>query len=151
MRGNVAPSRPLEQIALSGRRRHGRLLRRGTRRGRSGRGRGSGPRAVDHRLAADPRLALEVAELAEPFEMSQPAISKHLKVLEKAGLVLGDQTVVDLEDVDRQAALRPLDGRDPAVEAFVRSDPRFTEFRLHIWHQLHTARPSGLRAPREVA
>jgi DNA-binding transcriptional ArsR family regulator len=28
-----------------------------------------------------------VAELAEPFEMSQPAISKHLKVLETAGLI----------------------------------------------------------------
>src|SRR5882672_12534652 len=28
-----------------------------------------------------------VGELLEPFEMSQPAISKHLKVLERAGLV----------------------------------------------------------------
>jgi DNA-binding transcriptional ArsR family regulator len=28
-----------------------------------------------------------VSELAEPFAMSQPAISKHLKVLERAGLV----------------------------------------------------------------
>lgn len=28
-----------------------------------------------------------VAELAEPFTMSQPAISKHLKVLETAGLI----------------------------------------------------------------
>jgi DNA-binding transcriptional ArsR family regulator len=28
-----------------------------------------------------------VAELAEPFDISQPAISKHLKVLERAGLV----------------------------------------------------------------
>jgi DNA-binding transcriptional ArsR family regulator len=28
-----------------------------------------------------------VAELAEPFAMSQPAISKHLKVLEGAGLI----------------------------------------------------------------
>ena len=28
-----------------------------------------------------------VAELGEPFAMSQPAISKHLKVLERAGLV----------------------------------------------------------------
>ncbi|MCK7610914.1 ArsR/SmtB family transcription factor [Roseibium sediminicola] len=28
-----------------------------------------------------------VNELAEPFDMSQPAVSKHLKVLEKAGLV----------------------------------------------------------------
>ena len=26
-------------------------------------------------------------ELAEPFAMSQPAISKHLKVLERAGLI----------------------------------------------------------------
>ncbi len=29
-----------------------------------------------------------VMELAEPFEMSQPAISQHLKVLERAGLVV---------------------------------------------------------------
>jgi DNA-binding transcriptional ArsR family regulator len=29
-----------------------------------------------------------VTELAEPFEMSQPAISQHLKVLERAGLVV---------------------------------------------------------------
>src|SRR5262245_30440319 len=28
-----------------------------------------------------------VQELAEPFAMSQPAISKHLKVLERAGLI----------------------------------------------------------------
>jgi DNA-binding transcriptional ArsR family regulator len=36
------------------------------------------------------RLALgeaTVTELAEPFAMSQPAVSKHLKVLERAGLV----------------------------------------------------------------
>ena len=36
------------------------------------------------------RLALgeaSVNELAEPFDMSQPAISKHLKMLERAGLV----------------------------------------------------------------
>ncbi|MGH6761964.1 MAG: ArsR/SmtB family transcription factor [Phyllobacterium sp.] len=36
------------------------------------------------------RLALgeaSVKELAEPFEMSLPAVSKHLKVLEKAGLI----------------------------------------------------------------
>ncbi|MBT8418830.1 MAG: metalloregulator ArsR/SmtB family transcription factor [Silicimonas sp.] len=35
-----------------------------------------------------------VGELARPFAMSQPAISKHLKVLERAGLVR--------RDVDRQ-------------------------------------------------
>jgi len=31
--------------------------------------------------------AASVSELARPFEMSQPAISKHLQVLEKAGLI----------------------------------------------------------------
>lgn len=31
--------------------------------------------------------AKSVSELAEPFAMSQPAISKHLKLLEEAGLV----------------------------------------------------------------
>ena len=37
------------------------------------------------------RLALgeaTVMQLAEPFEMTQPAISRHLKVLEGAGLIL---------------------------------------------------------------
>ena len=32
--------------------------------------------------------AATVNELAEPFEMTLPAISKHIKVLERAGLVL---------------------------------------------------------------
>ena len=58
------------------------------------------PAALDQTFAAlaDPtrrailaRLALgktSVTELAEPFDMSLPAISKHLKVLERAGLVV---------------------------------------------------------------
>jgi DNA-binding transcriptional ArsR family regulator len=40
------------------------------------------------------RLALgeaSVTELAGPFEMTQPAISKHLKVLERAGLISRDR------------------------------------------------------------
>src|SRR5689334_16565456 len=40
------------------------------------------------------RLAMgqaTVMELAEPFDMSQPAISKHLKVLERAGLIVQGQ------------------------------------------------------------
>jgi DNA-binding transcriptional ArsR family regulator len=41
-------------------------------------------RAILARLA---RGDASVAELAEPFAMSQPAISKHLKVLEHAGLI----------------------------------------------------------------
>jgi DNA-binding transcriptional ArsR family regulator len=41
-------------------------------------------RAILARLAAG---ETSVTELAEPFEMSLPAISKHLKVLERAGLI----------------------------------------------------------------
>jgi DNA-binding transcriptional ArsR family regulator len=41
-------------------------------------------RAILARLAQG---EVSVMELAEPFAMSQPAISKHLKVLEAAGLV----------------------------------------------------------------
>jgi DNA-binding transcriptional ArsR family regulator len=41
-------------------------------------------RAILARLMAG---AASVTELAEPFEMSLPAVSKHLKVLERAGLI----------------------------------------------------------------
>jgi DNA-binding transcriptional ArsR family regulator len=41
-------------------------------------------RAILARLAAG---KASVTELARPFEMSLPAVSKHLKVLERAGLV----------------------------------------------------------------
>ena len=39
-------------------------------------------------LALLSRGEMSVTRLAEPFEMSQPAVSKHLKVLERAGLVV---------------------------------------------------------------
>jgi DNA-binding transcriptional ArsR family regulator len=57
------------------------------------------------------RLALgqaSVTELAEPFAISQPAISKHLKILERAGLI----------SVGRDAQRRPrrLEGK-PLAEA----------------------------------
>jgi DNA-binding transcriptional ArsR family regulator len=41
-------------------------------------------RAILARLA---RGEASVSELAEPFPISQPAISKHLKILERAGLI----------------------------------------------------------------
>ena len=42
-------------------------------------------RAILARLASG---EASVTELAEPFEMSMPAVSKHLKVLERAGLIV---------------------------------------------------------------
>ncbi|MEO0914511.1 MAG: metalloregulator ArsR/SmtB family transcription factor [Pseudomonadota bacterium] len=44
-------------------------------------------RAILTRLAAG---EASVGELTAPFEMSQPAVSKHLKVLERAGLIVRD-------------------------------------------------------------
>ena len=55
-------------------------------------------RAILARLATGEAT---VTELAEPFEMSQPAISKHLKVLERAGLIS--------VDVDAQRRPRKLE------------------------------------------
>ena len=62
-------------------------------------------RAILARLA---RGEASVTELAEPFAMSQPAISKHLKILERAGLISVGQ--------DAQRRPRRLEG-EPLAEA----------------------------------
>ncbi len=59
-------------------------------------------RAILARLASGDA---SVMELAEPFEMSQPAISKHLKVLERAGLITRGR---DAQRRPRRLEARPL-------------------------------------------
>jgi len=59
-------------------------------------------RAILARLASG---QASVTELAEPFAMSQPAISKHLKVLERAGLISRGQ---DAQRRPRRLEARPL-------------------------------------------
>jgi DNA-binding transcriptional ArsR family regulator len=59
-------------------------------------------RAILARLAEG---EASVAELAEPFAMSQPAISKHLKMLERAGLV---STAIDAQRRPRRIEAAPL-------------------------------------------
>ena len=59
-------------------------------------------RAILARLASGPA---SVSELAEPFAMSQPAISKHLKVLERAGLISRGQ---DAQRRPRRLEAKPL-------------------------------------------
>lgn len=45
-------------------------------------------RAIVARLGeADPHQGVSVGELAEPFDVSLPAISKHVRVLERAGML----------------------------------------------------------------
>jgi DNA-binding transcriptional ArsR family regulator len=59
-------------------------------------------RAILARLASG---QASVMELAKPFAMSQPAISKHLKVLERAGLISGGR---DAQRRPRQLEAKPL-------------------------------------------
>src|SRR5256886_13466969 len=61
-------------------------------------------RAILARLASG---EASVTELAAPFAMSQPAISKHLKVLERAGLISGGR--------DRQRRPRKLEPKPLAA------------------------------------
>jgi len=73
-------------------------------------------RAILARLASG---ECSVTELAEPFEMSMPAVSKHLRVLERAGLIARG----------REAQWRPC-----RLEAGPLKDvAAWTERYRHIW------------------
>jgi DNA-binding transcriptional ArsR family regulator len=107
---------------------------------------GYGTRVLDHTFhaLADPtrrailtRLAAgeaSVNELAAPFHMSQPAISKHLKVLEKAGLITRGR---DAQRRPCRLVAQPLrdattwlaDFRSYWEESFQRLDTLLTELR----------------------
>jgi len=63
-------------------------------------------RAILARLASGEAT---VMELAEPFEMTQPAISQHLKVLEGAGLI---QSRIDGTRRPRRLAKAGIDAMD---------------------------------------
>jgi len=56
-----------------------------------------------------------VAELAEPFAMSQPAISKHLKVLERAGLISRGR---DAQRRPRRLEAKPLAAANEWLERY---------------------------------
>ena len=88
-------------------------------------------RAMLARLAAG---ELSVTELAEPFSMSQPAISLHLKVLERAGLVSrgrdAQRRPVRVEPKPLEAATAWLEGyRDALERTFRRLDAVLEEMK----------------------
>jgi DNA-binding transcriptional ArsR family regulator len=58
-----------------------------------------------------------VTELAEPFAMSQPAISKHLKVLERAGLISRGR---DAQRRPRRLEAKRLEEADQWLERYRR-------------------------------
>jgi DNA-binding transcriptional ArsR family regulator len=67
-------------------------------------------RAILARLA---RGEASVKELAAPFSISQPAISKHLKLLERAGLVRVGQ---DAQRRPRRLVVAPLTAASACIE-----------------------------------
>jgi DNA-binding transcriptional ArsR family regulator len=69
-------------------------------------------RAILARLASG---VASVTELTEPFEMSQPAISKHLKVLERAGLISRGR---DAQRRPRRLEARPLADASEWLEGY---------------------------------
>lgn len=69
-------------------------------------------RAILARLAQG---EASVAELALPFAMSQPAISKHLKVLENAGLI---STMQDAQRRPRKIEAAPLAEASAWIEEY---------------------------------
>jgi NitT/TauT family transport system ATP-binding protein len=66
-------------------------------------------------------------------------------------IVLGDRVAVMSARPGRIKEVLDLPFGWPRAAEQVRSDPRFAELRLHIWRQLHTARPRADIPPREVA
>lgn len=62
-------------------------------------------RAIVARLAQGPST---VGELAEPFDMSFAAVSKHVQVLDRAGLVTRTRHGRSMECVLEPARLQPL-------------------------------------------
>ena len=69
-------------------------------------------RAILARLASGEAT---VMELAEPFDMSQPAISKHLKVLERAGLIV---CAHDAQRRPRKLEAKPLADAAQWIETY---------------------------------
>lgn len=69
-------------------------------------------RAILARLA---KGEASVADLAEPFAMSQPAISKHLRVLERAGLISRGR---DAQRRPRRLEPRPLHDANRWLERY---------------------------------
>lgn len=69
-------------------------------------------RAILARLA---RGEASVTELAEPFEISQPAISKHLKILERAELISVGR---DAQRRPRRIEVKPLAEANAWIERY---------------------------------
>ncbi|MFT3837371.1 MAG: metalloregulator ArsR/SmtB family transcription factor [Myxococcaceae bacterium] len=84
-------------------------------------------RAILARLA---KGEATVSELAGPFQLAQPTISKHLKVLEDAGLIQSDR---DAQRRPRRLVLAPLKAADDWLQPFREQwERRFDRLEAHL-------------------
>jgi DNA-binding transcriptional ArsR family regulator len=88
-------------------------------------------RAILRRLARGPA---RITELAEPFDTSLPAVSKHVKVLEAAGLV---RRTIHGREHHCALAPKPLRGASQWISFY----QRFWESRLEALDHLMTEQP----------
>ena len=95
-------------------------------------------RAILSRLAAG---EASVNELAAPFEMSQPAVSKHLKVLERAGLV---ERAVDRQRRPARLKAEPMAAAVSWLEEFKRFWPSSFDQLDGLLEELKTAERKGI-------
>ena len=104
-------------------------------------------RAILARLASG---EASVTDLAEPFAMSQPAISKHLKVLERAGLISRGR---DAQRRPRRLEVKPLAEATEWLEGyrqfwegrFQRLDALLHEMKTHKKKRSPTKNPTSRR------
>jgi DNA-binding transcriptional ArsR family regulator len=99
-------------------------------------------RAILARLAGG---ELSVTALAEPFDMSQPAISLHLKVLERAGLVSRGR---DAQRRPVRVERHPLDAATAWLERYRETLARNFERLDAVLEEMKAAEARGAGRPR---
>ena len=101
-------------------------------------------RAILARLATGDA---SVTELARPFDMSQPAISKHLKVLQRAGLVSRGR---DAQRRPCRIAAKPLADANEWLERYRQFWEASFERLDTLLHQMKAEERTGAKAKRKV-
>lgn len=88
-----------------------------------------------------------VNDLAKPFKMSQPAISRHLKVLERAGLV---RTGLDRQKRPRRIEAAPLQEANAWLEMYRKFwEVRYDALDLLLEEMKMTAKPKRKSSGKE--
>jgi DNA-binding transcriptional ArsR family regulator len=102
-------------------------------------------RAILAKLATG---AASVNEIAAPFAMTQPAISKHLKILERAGLISRGR---DAQRRPRRIEAAPLEQASGWLEPYRRLwESNFQRLDALLGEQAHTKKPKRTKKRRTI-